>query len=95
MIHRVIFLLINFVFTGAANKVFGWDQSQESGRFGVDYAGGDASLAGGGFAPDAWVSVTHSNSAAPTDVSNGDIDALRQIGNIYVNSNNEDIYIYS
>jgi len=83
------------VFTGAANKVFGWDQSQESGRFGVDYAGGDASLAGGGFAPDAWVSVTHSNSAAPTDVSNGDIDALRQIGNIYVNSNNEDIYIYS
>lgn len=83
------------VFEGAANKVFGWDQSQESGRFGVDYAGGDASATGGGFSPDAWVSVTHTNSAAPTDVTNGDIDALRQIGNIYVNSDNEDIYIYS
>lgn len=83
------------VFEGAANKVFGWDQSQESGRFGVDYAGGDASATGGGFSPDAWVSVTHTNSAAPTDGTNGDIDALRQIGNIYVNSDNEDIYIYS
>lgn len=83
------------VFEGAANKVFGWDQSQESGRFGVDYAGGDASATGGGFSPDGWVSVTHTNSAAPTDVTNGDIDALRQIGNIYVNSTNQDIYIYS
>ena len=83
------------VFTGADNKVFGWDHSQESGRFGVDYAGGNAALVGGGFAPDAWVSVTHTNSAVPTDGTNGDIDALRQIGNIYVNSDNEDIYIYS
>ena len=83
------------VFGGAANKVFGWDQSQESGRFGVDYAGGDASATGGGFSPDAWVSVTHTNSAAPLDVTNGDIDALRQIGNIYVNSTNSDIYIWA
>lgn len=83
------------VFTGADNKVFGWDHSQESGRFGVDYTGGNASIAGGAFAPDAWVSVTHTNSDVPTDATNGDIDALRQIGNIYVNSDNEDIYIYS
>lgn len=83
------------VFGGSANKVFGWDHSQESGRFGVDYAGGNAAIAGGGFSPDGWVSVTHANTAAPTDGSNGDTDSLRQIGNIYVNSTNQDIYIYS
>lgn len=83
------------VFEGVANKVFGWDQSQESGRFGVDYAGGDASATAGAFDPDAWISVVHTNTAIPTDGTNGDIDALQQIGNIYVNSTNEDIYIYS
>ena len=78
------------VFEGAANKVFGWDQSQESGRFGVDYAGGDASAAGGGFAPDAWVSTVHTAAGA-----SGQTSALAQIGNMYVNSSNQDIYIYS
>lgn len=79
------------VFTGLANKVFGWDQSQESGRFGVDYAGGDASLAGGGFSPDAWVSTVHT---AAGD-SGSATAALAQIGNMYINSSNQDIYIYS
>lgn len=79
------------VFTGAANKVFGWDQSQESGRFGVDYAGGDASVADGGFSPDAWVSTVHT---AAGDSSNATA-ALAQIGNFYVNSSNSDVYIYS
>lgn len=83
------------VFGGADNKVFGWDHSQESGRFGVDYAGGNAATSGGGFDPDGWVSVTHTNTAAPDDATNGDTDSLRQIGNIYVNSTNQDIYIYS
>jgi len=78
------------VFEGAANKVFGWDQSQESGRFGVDYAGGDASAAGGGFTPDAWVSTVHTAAGA-----SGQTAALAQIGNMYVNSSNQDIYIYS
>tara|TARA_R100000951_G_scaffold85466_3_gene73158 strand:- start:2846 stop:4195 length:1350 start_codon:yes stop_codon:yes gene_type:complete len=78
------------VFEGVANKVFGWDNSQESGRFGVDYAGGDASAAGGGFSPDAWVSTVHTNSTA-----SGQTAALAQIGNMYVNSSNQDIYIYS
>lgn len=79
------------VFTGAANKVFGWDQSQESGRFGVDYAGGDATAAGGGFAPDAWVSTVHTAAGDDTNAT----AALAQIGNIYINSSNQDIYIYS
>lgn len=79
------------VFTGAANKVFGWDQSQESGRFGVDYAGGDASAGGGGFSPDAWVSTVHT---AAGD-SGSATAALAQIGNMYINSSNQDIYIYS
>jgi len=78
------------VFEGAANKVFGWDQSQESGRFGVDYAGGDASAAGGGFTPDAWLSTVHTAAGAT-----GQTAALAQIGNMYVNSSNQDIYIYS
>lgn len=78
------------VFEGAANKVFGWDHSQESGRFGVDYAGGDASAAGGGFSPDAWLSTVHTAAGA-----SGQTAALAQIGNMYVNSTNQDIYIYS
>jgi len=78
------------VFEGADNKVFGWDNSQESGRFGVDYAGGDASATGGGFAPDAWLSTVHTASGA-----SGQTSALAQIGNMYVNSDNQDIYIYS
>lgn len=81
------------VFEGANDKALGWDASQESGRFGVDYSG--ASASSNTFAPDAWISVTHTNSAAPDDGTNGDIDALRQIGNIYVNSTNSDIYIYA
>lgn len=79
------------VFTGAANKVFGWDQSQESGRFGVDYAGGDASAAGGGFSPDAWVSTVHTAAGNSSNAT----AALAQIGNMYINSSNQDIYIYS
>jgi len=70
--------------------VFGWDHSQESGRFGVDYAGGDASAAGGGFSPDAWLSTVHTAAGA-----SGQTAALAQIGNMYVNSSNQDIYIYS
>jgi len=81
------------VFTGNVNKVFGWDQSQENGRFGVDYADGDASVAGGGFSPDAWVSTVHSGAAS------GQTSALAQIGNIYTISGSGDdagdIYIYS
>tara|TARA_S200002703_G_scaffold98111_1_gene84810 strand:+ start:5636 stop:7126 length:1491 start_codon:yes stop_codon:yes gene_type:complete len=79
------------VFTGLANKVFGWDQSQESGRFGVDYAGGDASATGGGFSPDAWVSTVHTAAGDDTNAT----AALAQIGNMYINSSNQDIYIYS
>ena len=79
------------VFTGLANKVFGWDQSQESGRFGVDYAGGDASVAGGGFSPDAWVSTVHT---AAGDDANATA-SLEQIGNLYINSSNSDIYIWA
>jgi len=79
------------VFEGAANKVFGWDQSQESGRFGVDYAGGDASAADGGFSPDAWVSTVHTASGDDDNAT----AALAQIGNMYIDSSNEDIYIYS
>lgn len=79
------------VFEGAANKVFGWDQSQESGRFGVDYAGGDASAVGGGFSPDAWVSTVHTAAGDSTNAT----ASLAQIGNMYINSSNQDIYIYS
>lgn len=79
------------VFGGAANKVFGWDHSQESGRFGVDYAGGNAAVAGGGFSPDAWVSTAHTASG---DSGSATAD-LAQIGNMYINSANQDIYIYS
>lgn len=79
------------VFTGTQNKVFGWDTSQEAGRFGVDYAGGDASVAGGGFSPDAWISVVHT---ANGDASSATSD-LAQIGNIYINSATSDIYIYA
>ena len=79
------------VFEGADNKVFGWDQSQESGRFGVDYTGGNAGIAGGNFAPDAWISTVHT---AAGD-SGSATAALAQIGNIYIDSTNSDIYIYA
>jgi hypothetical protein len=82
---------VGIVFTGAANKVFGWDHSQESGRFGVDYTGGNAAVVGGGFTPDAWVSTVHTAAG----VSSNATAALAQIGNMYINSANQDIYIYS
>lgn len=79
------------VFGGADNKVFGWDNGQESGRFGVDYTGGDATVAGGGFSPDGWVSTVHTAAGDSTNATS----ALAQIGNMYINSSNQDIYIYS
>lgn len=77
------------VFEGAADKALGWDASQESGRFGVDYAG--ASASSNTFAPDAWVSTVHTAAGDDTNAT----AALGQIGNMYINSSNEDIYIYS
>jgi len=79
------------VFGGADNKVFAWDNGQESGRFGVDYTGGDASVTGGGFSADAWVSTVHTAAGNSTNAT----AALAQIGNMYINSTNQDIYIYS
>lgn len=88
------------VFTGAANKVFGWDQS--AGRFAVAYEGGDASVSGG-FDTDpakdfqTYVATVHSGAGTPAGTDDLAIAAFEQIGNIFVdtNSSNNDIYIYS
>lgn len=74
--------------------VFGWDNS--AGQFGVQYSGGDASLPTGGFtSPTGYLSISSSNTAIPTDATNGADTDLEDLGNIYVNTTNEDIYIYS
>ncbi len=81
------------IFGGAAQKVFGWDNATESGRFGVAYSGGDAAEADG-FADgedfDGYMSVVHSANGASAQVS-----AFNQLGNIYVDTGTDDIYIYS
>ena len=81
------------IFGGSAQKVFGWDNGTESGRFGVAYSGGDAAETDG-FADgedfDGYMSVVHSASGASAQVS-----AFNQLGNIYVDTATDDIYIYS
>lgn len=82
------------VFEGSVNKIFAWDYS--AGRFGIQQTGGDASAVNGGLGvPDAYLSVVHTNSAVPTDGTNGATASLEDYGNIYVNSTTQDIYIYS
>jgi hypothetical protein len=81
------------IFGGSAQKVFGWDNGTESGRFGVAYSGGDAAETDGfanGEDFDGYMSVVHSASGAAAQVS-----AFGQLGNIYVDTSNQDIYIYS
>lgn len=81
------------IFGGSAQKVFGWDNATESGRFGVAYSGGDAAETDG-FADgedfDGYMSVVHSAAGASAQVA-----AFGQLGNIYVDTNTDDIYIYS
>jgi len=82
------------VFEGAADKVFGWDTS--SGRFAMDLAGGDASATGGGFSPDGYMVAAHSGAGTPAAPDDLAIAGLEKIGNIYVDtSDNDAIYIYS
>jgi|LULE01.1.fsa_nt_gb hypothetical protein len=81
------------VFGGSAQKVFGWDNDKENGRFGVAYSGGDAAETDGfddGEDFDGYMSVVHSASGAAAQVS-----AFNQLGNIYVDTSTDDIYIYS
>jgi len=74
--------------------ILGWDVS--AGQWGVQYSGGDASLSTGGFtSPQGYLSISSSNSDVPTDATNGADADLEDIGNIYVNTTNQDIYIYS
>jgi hypothetical protein len=78
------------VFEGAADKVFAWDQSE--GRFAVSYTGGNAGAAGGGFTRLGDMAVTHNGAGSGiTNVT----AALAQLGNFFVNSDEEALYVYA
>jgi hypothetical protein len=79
------------IFGGAAKKVFGWDNGTESGRFGVSYANGDPAETDGftdGNDFTGYMSVVHSASGASAQSS-----GFNQLGNIYVDTATDDIYI--
>lgn len=81
------------IFGGAAKKVFGWDNGTESGRFGVSYANGDPAETDGftdGNDFTGYMSVVHSASGASAQTA-----GFAQLGNIYVDTATDDIYIYS
>lgn len=81
------------VFGGSAQKVFGWDNSEESGRFGVAYSEGDGGQSSGFTAGNTftgYMSVVHSAAGASAQTA-----GFAQLGNIYVDTDTDDIYIYS
>jgi len=81
-----------FVVEGNTKSVaFGYHQSDD--RFVFDKTGATSSM--DAIDPDAFFTHVHINSAVPTDNTNGADSDLAQVGNLYVNSTNEDIYIYS
>lgn len=77
------------VFDGA-DAVFAWDNTL--GRFGVAYSGGDMTDAGGGYTNLGQVAVTHN--AAGSGTANVTA-ALAQLGNFFVNSAEEALYVYA
>jgi len=81
-----------FVVEGNTKSVaFGYHQSDD--RFVFDKTGATSGMTA--IDPDAFFTHVHTNSAIPTDGSNGADSDLAQVGNLYVNSTNQDIYIYS
>lgn len=81
-----------FVVEGLTKSVaFGYHQSDD--RFVFDKTGATSGMTS--IDPDAFFTHVHTNTAVPTDGTNGADSDFAQIGNLYVNSTNEDIYIYS
>lgn len=73
------------------NVAFGYHQSDD--RFVFDKTGASSGMTSIG--ADAFFTHVHTNSAIPTDGTNGADSDFAQVGNLYVNSTNQDIYIYS
>jgi hypothetical protein len=81
-----------FVVEGNTKSVaFGYHQSDD--RFVFDKTGATSGMTA--IDPDAFFTHVHINSDVPTDSTNGADSDLAQVGNLYVNSDTDDIYIYS
>ena len=81
-----------FVVEGDTKSVaFGYHQSDD--RFVFDKTGATSGMTN--IDPNAFFTHVHINTAVPTDGTNGADSDFAQVGNLYVNSSNEDIYIYS
>lgn len=77
------------VFDGDA-AVLAWDTSVD--RFSVAYSGGDASAAGGGYTRLGDVAVTHNGTGSGSANASA---SLQQLGNFFVNSAEEALYVWA
>ncbi len=81
-----------FVVEGFTKSVaFGYHQSDD--RFVFDKTGATSGMTS--IDPNAFFTHVHINTAVPTDGTNGADSDFAQVGNLYVNSSTQDIYIYS